>query len=127
MIERAFRAMLLGTAEALVRRLSSKVNNTHSASVKRVVSEENSYTINYKSASFHVHHAPPGNDVHVRIYVPQSVGARFIAHSQYFRHSAGPNNDAQFDKTILLEGEEEELTSRTLELVSLYLVRDAEK
>ena len=127
MTEQASHKMLQTEAQALVRRVSDKVYKLHTGSANRQAGDDLSHNIYYESASCHIHRGPPGNAVYVRVFVPPSVGARFIAHSQYFQHRASPGNNTQFDKVIHHEGEEEELTSRTLELVSLYLARNAEK
>jgi hypothetical protein len=124
MTEQASHKMLQTEAQALVRRVSDKVYKLHTGSANRQAGDDLSHNIYYESASCHIHRGPPGNAVYVRVFVPPSVGARFIAHSQYFQPRA---NNTQFDKVIHHEGEEEELTSRTLEFVSLYLARNAEK
>ena len=118
--------MLLITANAIVRRLGDKINQLYPDITNREIGDDGSYHVYYGYGSGHIHRAP-GNSVHVRIFVPQQVGARYLAHSRYFQASVGAHNHRQFDKTIHHEGEEEELTSHTLELVALYHVRNAEK
>ena len=110
----------------MVTRLGDKVCRLYPQVTTRSKGDDGSYHVNYDYASCHIHRAP-GNSVHVRIFVPQQVGARYLAHSRYFQASVGAHNHRQFDKTIHHEGEEEELTSHTLELVALYHVRNAEK
>lgn len=118
--------MLTATANGIIRRLGDKVYQMHVNDCFRRFGEDGSYHVYYPYASCRIYRVPD-NSVHVRILVPVHLGDRYVAHSGYFQTDMIGTNNRLFDKTIHHEGEEEELTSHVLELVALYLSRDAEK
>ena len=118
--------MLTGTANAVVRRLGDKVFQLYPAISNRETADDGTYHLYYDFGSCHISRTPD-NAVRVRIIIPLRVGTRYIAHSAYFQNSGNAHVYMWFEKVIHLEGEEEELTSHTLELVALYHVRDAEQ
>lgn len=118
--------MLTGTANAVVRRLGDKVFQLYPAISNRETADDGSYHLYYDIGMCSIRRTPD-NGVNVRIIVPLHVGTRYIAHSTYFQNNVNIHQHMWFEKVIHFEGEEEELTSHTLELMALYHVRDAEK
>lgn len=119
--------MLLETANGIMRRLQTAVNDAWPPDNKPTSFQNvqrNGYSMQFDRGYLTMERRAD-NTLMLEVRVPNSVGTRYQAHSSYFENS-GYVHATHLWSTIHLADQEAELISHTVALMSLVIAPDRE-